>query len=88
MTIAEQLHLLPDSPKPAHRLAYMPFSAGQRVCAGNHFALTEGPLLIALIAQAYDLRLPPGTTVEPEMHATLKPKPGLVMTVYPRNRPA
>ena len=79
---------LPDSPKPSHRLAYMPFSAGQRVCAGNHFALTEGPLLIALIAQAYDLRLPPETTVEPEMHATLKPKPGLVMTVYPRNRPA
>lgn len=75
---------LPESPRPAHRLAFMPFSAGQRICAGNHFALTEGPLLIALIAQAYELRLAPGETVEPDLHATLKPKAGLAMTVKRR----
>ncbi len=76
---------LPESPKPDHKLAYMPFSAGQRVCAGNHFALTEGPLLIAIIAQRYELQLAPGQSVEPVLHATLKLKSGLRMTLRRRS---
>jgi len=76
---------LADAPKPAHRLAYLPFSAGSRVCAGIHFALTEGPLLIALIAQRYELRVAEGHAVEPDLHATLKPKAGLRMAFKRRH---
>ena len=40
------------------RSAYIPFSAGQRVCPGAGFAMVEGPLMLARICR--DLRLSPG----------------------------
>lgn len=40
------------------RAAYVPFSAGQRVCPGAGFAMVEGPLMLALICR--DLRLTRG----------------------------
>ena len=41
------------------RAAYVPFSAGQRVCPGAGFAMVEGPLMLALICR--ELRLSRGT---------------------------
>ena len=35
------------------REAYIPFSAGQRVCTGAGFAMIEGPLLLAMLVRAY-----------------------------------
>jgi cytochrome P450 len=67
-----------------HRLAWMPFGAGHRTCVGNHFAMIEGPLLLALIAQRYELAIPPGQTVEPEVAVTVRPKDGLKMIIRRR----
>jgi cytochrome P450 len=75
---------LEGQPTPAHRLAYMPFGAGPRVCLGNHFAMAEGVLLLATIAQHYRLDLPPGQAVKPEITITLRPKGGLPMRISPR----
>ena len=66
------------------RLASMPFGAGHRTCIGNHFAMIEGPLLLALIAQRYELDLLPGEVIEPEVAVTVKPKNGLKMIVRKR----
>ena len=33
----------------------MPFGAGQRLCVGREFALLEGQLILARIAQRYEL---------------------------------
>ena len=66
------------------RLAFMPFGAGHRTCIGNHFAMIEGPLLLAIIAQRYELHLTPDQTVEPEVAVTVKPKNGLKMMVRKR----
>jgi len=33
--------------------AYMPFGIGHRFCAGNHFALIEGQLLLAMLVQKW-----------------------------------
>ncbi len=41
------------------RAAYMPFSAGPRVCTGAGFAMVEGPLLLALWSAPFALRLLP-----------------------------
>ncbi len=66
------------------RLAYMPFGAGQRTCIGNHFAMMEGSLLLALIGQRYQLDLAVEQVVEPDVAVTVKPKNGLKMMVRKR----
>ncbi|WP_139557832.1 cytochrome P450 [Methylotetracoccus oryzae] len=75
---------LADSPAPGHRLAYMPFGAGPRVCLGNHFAMTEGALLLAALARQFRLDPVPGISVEPEIVLALRPKGGLGMRLERR----
>ncbi len=71
------------------RLAYMPFGAGPRMCIGNHFAMMEMQLLLAMLVRRFDFELVEGHPVEPEPLITLKPKHGLLMRVRPRtHRPA
>jgi cytochrome P450 len=67
-----------------HRFAYSPFGAGPRICIGEPFALMEGQLALAIIAQAYELDLAPGRQVKQEVAVTLRPEGGLWMTVRSR----
>ena len=46
-----------DANRACARDAYMPFSAGPRVCSGAGFAMVEGPLLLALLARAFRFEL-------------------------------
>lgn len=59
------------------KYAYFPFGGGPRLCIGNSFALMEAALLLATIAQQFDLKLVPGHPVVPEPSITLRPKHGL-----------
>lgn len=63
------------------RFAYFPFSGGPRVCIGNSFAMMEGQLVLACVAQRYRLDLLPNFTPNPEATVTLRPRHGLPMTV-------
>jgi cytochrome P450 len=67
-----------------HDLAYIPFGAGQHKCIGNNFALMEGPLLLAMIAQRYELDLVAERPTEREVAITMRPKEGLYMRLRPR----
>jgi cytochrome P450 len=75
-----------DGERPAARYAYLPFGAGPRACVGIHFASVEGPLLLALIGNRYDLQLAQ-KSVEPELMVTLRPKGGIRMMLQPREVP-
>lgn len=61
--------------------AYMPFGIGHRYCAGTHFALVEGQLLLAMLLQKYDFQLSDDNLPEMEMVVTVKPVGGLPMRV-------
>ncbi len=77
---------LPEAEKPGHRLAYMPFGAGPRLCVGKHLALVEGALLLAQIGQRYSFRLAENRPVVPDVAITMRPKYG--MYVLPEKRAA
>ncbi|MBD2385982.1 cytochrome P450 [Cylindrospermum sp. FACHB-282] len=61
---------------------YLPFSGGQRQCIGLTLARVETHLVLATLAQQYQLRLIPDHAVEPEALVTLRPHFGLPMTVH------
>ncbi len=48
------------------RYAYLPFGAGPRICIGLHFAMMEGHLLLASLAQRSRFSLLPGQRIEPD----------------------
>ena len=70
---------LPGAPRPRHRFAYLPFGGGPRVCIGGGFALLEARLLLATLAQRYELERVPGP-LELDPNVTLRPRRGLWMT--------
>ena len=74
----------PDAKSRRTKFTYFPFGAGVRQCIGESFALMEGVLLLATLAQRWKLRLVPGHRVEPEPLITLRPKYGMRMTLESR----
>jgi cytochrome P450 len=74
----------PEQAATRHSCAYLPFGAGPRHCIGYNFAMQEGLLVLATIAQQYRLRLVPGHPVVPHSAITLSPQYGLRMILEPR----
>jgi cytochrome P450 len=63
------------------RGAYVPFGAGARICIGNNFALMEGQLVLATLAQRVELSLTGAAEIPPEPLVTLRPLGGMPMRV-------
>lgn len=59
------------------RDAYMPFSAGPRVCPGAGFAMVEGPLLLALLTRAFRFEPVEARIPVPVAHLTVRAKDGI-----------
>lgn len=66
------------------RAAYMPFSAGPRVCVGAGFAMAEGVLLLSALMGAYRFAPVEGQTPVPVAHLTVRGKDGIWLDVSPR----
>ena len=66
-----------ENGKACGRDAYIPFSAGARVCTGAGFAMVEGPLLLSMILR--DLKVSPvaGREPVPEAHLTVRARDGI-----------
>ena len=64
------------------RYGWIPFGAGARVCIGNHFALQEGPLVLAAMARRARLDLADDAEIEIDPHsATARPRGGVPVRV-------
>jgi cytochrome P450 len=66
------------------RQAYMPFSAGARVCPGAGFAMIEGPLLLALLVRAFRFERVSGKDPVPVAHLTVRAKDGIHLRLVRR----
>ena len=76
----------PEREKQLPRYAYVPFGAGPRICIGQYFAMMEGHLLLATIAQRVSFSLLPGQAIEPDPvhHLALRPAGAVNVTVKKR----
>lgn len=74
----------PEKTAQRRRYTYLPFGAGPRICIGQGFAMIEAVLILATLAQKLRARLVPGAKVTPVAKITLRPSPGLPMTIQPR----
>jgi cytochrome P450 len=67
-----------------HPFAYFPFGGGQRICIGQHLALMEATLVLAMIVQRFRVTVATDAVIEPEALVTLRPVNGLPCTVVER----
>lgn len=66
------------------RSAYIPFSAGQRVCPGAAFAMAEGPLLLSMLVRAFKFEVVEGQTPQPVAQLTVRSANGIHLRLTPR----
>lgn len=75
---------LPERSANRPHFAYLPFGGGPRLCIGNQFALTEAQIMLASVAQRYQLRVIPGHPVRPDPIFVLRTSHGLPVTAHRR----
>lgn len=73
-----------ENGKRCQREAYIPFSAGPRVCTGAGFAMVEGPLILSMLLRAYRFDLVAGRQPVPVAHLTVRAKDGIWLRITPR----
>ncbi len=70
--------------KACARDAYMPFSAGPRVCTGAGFAMVEGTVLLAQLLREFRFELEPGRVPVPVAHLTVRARDGIWLKIARR----
>jgi cytochrome P450 len=65
---------LPEVVKTRPKFSYFPFGGGPRVCIGNHFAMMEAVLMLAIILTRFEVELLPFEELKFAPSITLQPK--------------
>ena len=74
----------PENEKTHHKYQYIPFGGGEHICIGNSYAMMEAALVLATIAQKYQLRLRDNFEVSERALITLVPEDGMPMRIQQR----
>ena len=74
----------PAAVKARPRYAYLPFSAGPRVCIGASFAMMEATVMLASVLRAFRLRPLAGFKPRPIARLSLLPEGGMPLLIEPR----
>lgn len=75
---------LPEREASRPKGAYLPFSSGPRFCIGMHFAMMEGPIVLAALLRRFHFEIDPNVTIVEDDFATLRPKGGVPAIVGAR----
>lgn len=67
-----------------NKLAFMPFAVGKHQCIGNTFALIELMVALAMIAQRFEIAVPPNFEVGENAFITLTPDKLIPLQLTPR----
>lgn len=73
-----------DETRGSARDAYLPFSAGPRVCTGAGFAMVEGPLLLAQLVRDYRFAPAGSAPPVPVAHLTVRAANGIRLQITRR----
>ncbi|MEU7768578.1 cytochrome P450 [Nocardia sp. NPDC049190] len=74
----------PDIARSIHKGAYIPFSAGPRICIGNTFALTEIQLILTRILQRFHFESRTELPLRKVPEATVRPSKPIRIALQPR----
>ena len=74
-----------ENGKSCLRDAFIPFSAGARVCPGAGFAMIDAPLLIAAILRKYQVTMTEHGLPVPVAHLTVRAKDGIWLNFQSRD---
>ena len=74
-----------ESGKKSAREAYLPFSAGRRVCTGAGFAMAEGVLILAKLINDFEFKLDLTRPPIPQAHLTVRSRNGIWLQARPRH---
>lgn len=66
--------------------AYMPFGAGKHLCIGRELALTTMVLSVAMLSRRFRVTPDGAEQVRQKAYTTLKPDPGMPVTIHERPR--
>lgn len=68
---------MPSQASRIEPFSYFPFGAGPRTCMGQQLAMLEMELIVAMVVQEYEIRLPSGFETAPHPTVTLRPSAGV-----------
>ncbi len=73
-----------DNGRECQRKAFIPFSAGPRVCTGAGFAMVEGPLILSMLLRRFRVERVAGRDPVPVAHLTVRAKDGIWLRLLER----
>ncbi len=73
-----------ENGRQCQRNAYIPFSAGPRVCTGAGFAMVEGPLILSTLLRRFRVAPVAGREPVPVAHLTVRARDGIWLHCHPR----